>query len=646
MTDERKSLRGIPGHFLPALMVGLACGLIIIGLSFTKLSRRAELKTLDLRYRRSAALEKKEPPKNIAIIAIDPLTNTELGMEKENRPTIFWIPYFSAVTSKLLESGAKVIAFDLIPRISTDEYFKELFGELKEKLSRSGALKSDVSFEESIPRWDYQFAQVITGQNVIFGGFIDSDKKWQRPINQIFFASEGVNCAHVNQVPDEDQFIRSVEITKTDSDGDTHLGFSFMAASMYLNSGDAGGKEFDLSTIKTESNNRMIINYAGGEGSFPTFSFWKVLRKAEQGDKKYFSTNFGDRIVLIGDTDPAQLDIKRTPFEAMPGVEVHANAINTILNRDYLKSTPPWVNYAIILSLSIIVAGFCFGLTGSAGVIMASGALLIYAVLACYLFIRTNTILPMAMPLAGGILAAGVTYIYRYSVEDREKRRMRGLFERYVSAPVVHKIMESPGSLDLEGQYTEVSVLFSDINGFTTLSEQMYPHEVIAILNEYFELMIDIVFKHNGTLKQFVGDEIMAIYGAPYHHPDHVAQAAATAVEMMEVLENWKKQREKVGKRAFDIKIGLHTGTVVCGNVGSSKRTEYAAVGDMVNTGARIMALNSKVKTTSRILASRDFYESVKHLFEGNYIGEFPLKGKDVQIAVYEIKGKKEVEDQ
>jgi adenylate cyclase len=368
-----------------------------------------------------------------------------------------------------------------------------------------------------------------------------------------------------------------------------------------------------------------------------------VFDKTQKNVREFFKKNFSNKIVLIGSTVPADLDIKKTPFGQMPGVEVHANAINSIINNFYLINIKKQYNSIFTFVVCFLISFFLFTQKGTSGQKISLLVILFFVLFAIYLFTIKDLIVNMTMPVVGGILSYIVSFLYKYSIEDREKEKVRKLFERYVSTPVVNKILEDPRSIKLGGHETKVSILFSDINGFTALSEELSPAEVIQLLNEYFELMIESVFKHHGTLKQFVGDEIMAIYGAPYVLENSSLQAAYTSLDMMKKLNVWKEKKKTEGKRCFDIKIGLNCGNVICGNVGSEKRTEYAAVGDVVNTASRIMNLYSTVKPVTGILASKDFYEEIREKINCRYLGAFPVKGKNSIIDIYELLSEKEL---
>lgn len=630
--------------FIPAFIIGILSALITLWLSGFSFFKILELKTLDVRYRIGNMASKFLPEEKITIIAID--DETDQKMSNLKIPRVFWVPLISKSVEDIFNAGANAVVIDIIQSFSTDDYFDEFFKSLKNSMVKKRIIKNDLSLNEFAPRWDQKFAQSINGKNAILSSFInDSDKKWIKPISQLSYAVDEENIGLANFNLDEDGLVRSFKIYLTDDEGKNHFNLGIIAAEKYLKQPVklSSDNEFSIgeNKIHTSGNDDFNICYSGKSSSFNYIPLWLVFDKTRNNDKFFFEKEFKDKLVLIGSTTPADQDIKKTPFGLMPGVEIHANAINSLISGYYLKKAPEKYNFYITIILCLLTPLFCFIYRGMTGERISAGIILIYALINIYVFLNKNMIINMTTPLIGAVLAYGISFVYKYTVEDREKNKIKKIFERYVSVPVVNKIMEDPKSLDLGGQEAEVSVLFSDINGFTPLCEQLSPNEVIELLNEYFAIMIEVIFKHNGTLKQFVGDEIMAIFGAPYRQLNHARLAAETALEMIEGLEIWKEKMKASGRKYFDIKIGLNCGKVICGNVGSEKRTEYAAVGDVVNTASRIMGLNSVVKSKTRILAGKEFFEKIKDEFNADPLGSYPVKGKNAMLEIYEITGKR-----
>ncbi len=217
----------------------------------------------------------------------------------------------------------------------------------------------------------------------------------------------------------------------------------------------------------------------------------------------------------------------------------------------------------------------------------------------------------------------------------REKEMIKQAFTRYVAREVVEEILKDPEQISLTGERREVSVLFSDIRGFTPLSERLSPEEVVALLNEFYTLMIDTIFQHEGTLDKFLGDAVMAVFGAPISHPDHSIRAIRTAVAMQAGIEELSKKRVQEGKDPIAIGIGVSAGEAVAGTVGTENRMEYTVIGDRVNLAARL----ETVAKPGQILISQWTYEKVDKLVKARSLGYFKVKGKEEEVEVYEVLG-------
>ena len=617
------------------LLIGLSVSVILFLLSETTVFKIMELKSLDTKFKIRSYLSKIKTDDRIVIIGID-----DKSLDENRKPLAFWISDFSELTNILFESGAGVVCFDLIQRISTDEFFDDFYLYINER-SQGKNQKEFKAVKTFFPYWDMEFAKVISGKKVVLAGSIDDEnKEFIIPIDQISFAVDEKNIAPVNLNYDEDFLLRRQPVYLRDNTGTDRICFGFRITS-FINDKDITEKNGSIflgnEKMILGKNYELIINYAGRENSFKIIPYRKVLNNIKSNNKEFFKKNFKDKIVLFGFTGNKGQDMKNTPFGVMSGVEINANIINTILTQNYIHETDDFINLAVIIILSVIICFLC-----AYNPIYRSFLYLIlfcsaYFFISYYLFADHNLIISTSTVLISIIASYLVTYIYLFFTEFKDKIKIKNLFDRYVSGSVVKKILEDPKSLDLGGSYMNVSILFSDINWFTPISEKMSPHEIIYLLNEYFEIMIEVIFKNEGTLKQFVGDEIMAIFGAPYHQPDHSCRALKCAVEMRKAMEEWKEKRIKENKVYFDVKLGLHSGSVVCGNVGSRKRTEYAAVGDVVNTASRIMGLNSKIETKTKILVSKEIYLSAENYFEAEFKGEFQVKGKDTKLEIFEI---------
>lgn len=644
-----KNYQKIFRKWISPAAIGLFSALVLLLLSLWSYTGKylelLELKLLDYRMITKPESVSHFPNKNIVIIGID-----QESYEKIEEPSIFWNIHYEKVFNALLGGGAKAIGFDNIQTKLSDEYLVSGIEEALEKLKKDGRIKiiQDFTAEDYIDSMDQRFAQAIMGGRVVLASYLDRGKKWVKPLDLFVIAVKPVNVALINVTTDIDGTVRLLPIYGTDKDKKSHWGFGIQLASKFL------GREFKVEDEKKYLGERWIpedegtscrINYAGPPGTFFTIPFWKVLDEASSGNKEFFAKNFKDKIVLIGATGIGSQDMAITPFNLfntarrMAGVEVHANAVNTLINSDFIYPVSSWINVLVLLFISLFTALICFQLKPFRGVILSVIAAAIFFYLSVIIFHKFNLWLNDINSLAVVPVSLALTFVYRYIAEDRERNRIRKIFGNMVSNSVADEILKSHRELSLGGAVAEVSILFSDINEFTPLSERTPPAELVSILNDYFTRMEETIFKYKGTLNQFVGDEIMVIFGAPAPQPDHAALAILTALEMKEELKKWQEKQKSLGKEFFDVKIGIHSGAVIAGCVGSPRRMQYSTIGDVVNTASRIEGLNKVLNTD--ILISEDTYKRVSHLVEAKSMGLQKVKGKKEAVEVYQIIGKK-----
>ena len=347
---------------------------------------------------------------------------------------------------------------------------------------------------------------------------------------------------------------------------------------------------------------------------------------------------FKDKIVLVGLTTSGLMDAFTTPFGAdmgtMPGIQLHATMADNLLSNKFLRPASRRARIATVIAAGLLV-GLLTGLLpftpAAVATLLAAGAWTWYALAA----FKGGLWLNMVQPLTAMGLALFTGTAYQYFVEGREKRVVKGLFGRFVSRDVYQQLIENPELAELGGRRRVMTVLFSDIRGFTTVTEKGQPEELVGQLNEYFSRMVEVVFRHHGTVDKFVGDMVMALFGAPVDDPDHAEHAMAAAVEMVDVLGQLNRKWRAEGKVPFDIGIGINSGEMIAGNIGSSSIMSYTVIGDNVNLGSRLESLNKEYRT--RIIIS----DATRTRLQGQYtiraLGDVTVKGKTVPIAIFEV---------
>jgi adenylate cyclase len=308
---------------------------------------------------------------------------------------------------------------------------------------------------------------------------------------------------------------------------------------------------------------------------------------------------FADKIVLIGTSAIATYDIKITPFSAnMPGVEKNATVIDNILRQDFLKEVPKSINLFAVIVTGTILGFILPRMRALRGTLFSVGFILVYGLTAQALFSYGLLWVSFIYPVTNGVLISITVTAAKYFTEEKKARRLRRIFSSYVSPKIVAEIINNPEKAKLGGERRMVTVLFSDIAGFTSLSESLQPEEVVSIMNEYFKEMAEVIFRWHGTLDKFVGDQIMAFWGAPVAQSNHAELAIRCALHMSKTLDKLHEKWEREGKPILECGIGLNTGEVIVGNIGAEgKKMDYTIIGDHVNIGARVEKLTREFGT-------------------------------------------------
>lgn len=388
--------------------------------------------------------------------------------------------------------------------------------------------------------------------------------------------------------------------------------------------------------IPTNSKGEMLINYRGGVRTFPYYSFYDVLKDTIPKEK------FENKIAIIGTVAVGTYDLRVTPMGSdFPGMEINANIIDNILNRDFL-SVPPWAPYfnlLVVLVIGIILGLILPRVSAWYGALIAIAITGVWVITAEYLFRDKGIWVALLPPFLTIALGYTVLTLIRYITVERAGHQLKNAFQFYVSKAVVGEILKDPTMLTLGGERKDISVLFSDIKGFTSLSEGLSPEDLVQILNEYLTVMTDVVFNHMGLLDKYIGDAIMAVYGAPLPQPDHPLRACLTALDMRTALLDLQKQWESSGRPKLEIRIGINSGYAVVGNMGSRERFDYTVMGDNVNLASRLENLNKVYDT--KIIISENTYVNVKDDIAVRELDLVRVRGKTIPVKIYEMIGRK-----
>jgi adenylate cyclase len=388
--------------------------------------------------------------------------------------------------------------------------------------------------------------------------------------------------------------------------------------------------------IPTDETGRMLLNYLGPAKTFPHYSISDIIKGRLSPD------TFKDKIVIVGATAIGIYDLRVTPYSSVyPGVEIHATSIDNILHGNFLhrSSGTSLLDVCAIVFFGLLIGIVVPRVKAVQGMVLSLLVLTSFVVLNTFIFSRYNLWLNIIYPALTMIMIyLGIT-VYRYITEEREKKKIRGAFQYYLTASVINEMLKDPSKLKLGGDKKDLTVLFSDIRGFTTISEKLTPEDLVRLLNEYLTAMTNIVFKYDGLLDKYMGDAIMAVFGAPLDQPDHAVRACRTALDMMEELKILQKKWADEGRPVLDIGIGINSGDMVVGNMGSEMRFDYTVMGDMVNLGSRLEGINKEYGTN--IVISEYTYAAVKDVLFCRQLDSVKVKGKKLPAMIYELLGEK-----
>ncbi|HME12001.1 MAG TPA: adenylate/guanylate cyclase domain-containing protein [Candidatus Acidoferrum sp.] len=470
------------------------------------------------------------------------------------------------------------------------------------------------------------------------------------------YGSPGAGVGFFNVPPDIDDVVRTTTMVlpygfpPDTGDMDFYGSLDVMAVRAYLGVrddllltyGQNGVKDVQFGnrlTVVSNDVGQALINYHGPAYTYPHYSMADVVQGKLPAEK------FHGKIVLVGATATGIGDVRSTPYSdtAYPGVEIHANVIDNLLHGNFLKrgAKQQLLDAIMILCLGLPL-GIFLALAPPRFMWLGLGVLapLLWIDYRAFLFGWWLNFSIPAMTITSNVLLVS---LYRALVEEKEKRKVRSAFGQYLSPEVIRRLLLNPQLV--EPRKTEISVMFSDIRGFTTISEQLDAQELALFLNEYLSDMTGIVFKYAGTLDKYIGDAVMAFWGAPFEVEAHAVKACESALEMMTRVREMQQKWEAQGRPHLDIGIGINTGNASVGNMGSVLRYGYTALGDTVNLSSRLEGLNKDYGT--HIIINETTYAAIAH---ANYlIRELDLirvKGKKLPVTIYELIGRQgEVSD-
>ncbi len=451
--------------------------------------------------------------------------------------------------------------------------------------------------------------------------------------------------AYFNVIPDNDGTIRRYQLAITHD----QKSFAPLAAalaqranpgtipSIMISSAGMMGVDVGDVFVPTDERGRMLLNFRGPAGTIPTYPAWEVMRGEFQ------KSRLKDKYVLIGVTAPGVYDLRVTPAGvAYPGLEIQATALDQILSRDFI-SRPNWAplfDLGAIIGLSLFCALFLWRMHPVFSLLVFAGAGTGYVVGNYYLLAAGRYWVSLVYPLLGFICNYLALTVYRFVFADRQKRKIRKAFSKYLDPHVVQQVVADPDRLRLGGDKQLLTVLFSDIRGFTSISEELDPEQLVRLLNAFLTRMTRIITGRRGLLDKYIGDALMAVYGAPLYYEEHAQEACTSALFMVRELQEFNREWATVLNKPLDIGVGINTGDMVAGNMGSEDRFDYTVMGDNVNLASRLEGLNKEYQT--RIIVSESTRERAGERFWFRSLDLVRVKGKDRAVAIFELLAEKE----
>ncbi len=627
----------------------LAVGLIVLGANLAVGvlgDRLAGLSADTLFWLRDATFGPRHDPASspTAVIAIDEETYRRPPFR--SLPRVMWSKELALVIHAMLDAGARVIGFDVVFPTSVEKgmpgHDRPLLLALR-RASLDGRIvlgKVQHQVKPISPFPGYSFA-VGHQRNI-------------RPLN-VIEDTDGV----IRRVP---LFFRSQDLKRGER---LEPSFSLEIASRMI--GETPRREADRTVLfrgrpVPARRGATLVNFDGGAGWIPAFSLVDLHACAQKGDAAFFRRHFAGKAVLLGavlDLGDRKLTSRRfinrpeganppprcvlSPMkgiyradltrQSIPGVFIHASAVNMLLRGETLSEPGPPGVMAILLALTALAAVPALLLSAVSGAVVVLAGCVLWAVVATAMF-QAGILLPLLQPIVASLIALGGILGFRFVVADKDKRYLRQAFGLYLPGPIVDRLIASAEPPALGGETRDLTVLFSDIQGFTGIAEGLGPEAVVSFLNRYLSIMSDTIEAHGGFVDKYIGDAVVAVFGAPLDDPDHARHAVEAALACQRNLAARQGEMGLPGDQIVATRIGINSGEMLVGNIGSARRFNYTVMGDAVNLAARLEGAN-KVYGTS-VLVSEETRRLAGVAPPFREIDRIRVLGRGQPVTVYE----------
>lgn len=629
-----------------AAAIALAASLIM-AMPFTQRLEKTSLDTLFwLRHQLQQTMPglfSTEKDSEVVILAIDEETYQQPGFNET--PRVMWTPQYAAVITSIMQAGARVFAFDIVLPTSVESRFK--------------------GYDKSFLRTLYKYGR--SGKLVL--GKVQHFASPVKPYPGHSFAvgnEKNIRLLNLgNSSKDDDGIIRDLPLWFDQGNRiDPSMAVELAARASNEKISYVKNKPLTIGGYKipVTSDNTMLINFNTQANYIPSYSLADIYACSQKADVDYFKRHFKDKIVLLGavlgleDRKKAASHLANSreglrvpercaiPYDAekyasteirddISGVYIHANAINNILHNNALTETPA-ASYALLsFPLALAVALFTLLLSPLRLSLAVFGSIIIWVVIVVINF-TNGLVLPLIDPIIAAAITLSATLGFRFIVADKDKRIIKRAFGLYLEPAVIEQMMKDGDRPELGGEERELTVWFSDIAGFTSISESLEPNELVDFLNKYFDVMTCIVKDYGGFVDKYVGDAIIAVFGAPKYDPEHALHAVQSALACDKKLKELEHSFNLPGKLNVTARIGINTGKMLVGNIGCSNRLNYTIMGDAVNLAARLEGVNKMYGTC--IMASDTTIKQCADKIEVRELDIVRVKGKEVPTIIYE----------
>ncbi|MFY4809368.1 CHASE2 domain-containing protein [Aliarcobacter butzleri] len=595
---------------------------------------------------------------NVVIVDIDETSIKSLGQWPWSRDKL------AKILENLTLANVGIVGLDIV------------FAE-EDRTSPHKILQNLKIYKKDVPNYDLEFANIVENSPVILGYqfdlvkkdntnakvpqipaiFIEKDKPQDKSylieayntiLNIPQIQDKAYSSGFFNNIPDDTGIIRSVPLII--SYDDTIYPSLALEVIRVINDTQKVVVQYDENgisnivlddiSIPTDRYGRMLINFRGPERSF------KYISAIDIYNNSFDKSEIDGKIVLIGTSAAGLFDLRATPFDSIfPGVEVHANIIDNILMQDFIYKAS-WLdgaNILIIFVLSIIVVMLTTYTTFWANPIIFISFSISYLFLVYNLLFHYGIVLNILFPIATVLIASIMTTLFDYFYNIKKEEAIKAKFASKVSKNVMDDILKNIDKNEFSAKSKEVTIFFSDIRGFTNISEKLDAKELISFLNRYMQPMSEIIIKYQGTIDKFIGDAIMAYWNAPIDIKNHCDLALKASLEQLEVLEKLNVELQKENLPKIDIGIGLNTGTVIVGEMGSSLRSDYTVIGDTINLGSRVESLCKYYD--SKLNISNFTKDKLQEKYIFRFLDLVKVKGKNEPVEIWQVLGKGEAKE-